>query len=123
MDRKRMTNELIEIGSEVAGGAVAAFLDARYPNKKVGPATYGQVFAIAGCAVGVLGFGGKYGRYVAEAGGGAAAYEVGKYVASKTKAAVPGAVSGESEVGALPMGNRVATAQELQNSLAMLART
>lgn len=125
MNKRAALGKALEYGIEVGGGALAGFLDAKYPDKQIQGFGLGTVAAAAGLAVGILGFGGRWGRYAGDVGAGAAAFEVGKMVASKTSAssvAVTSSLRGRtSGVGALPAGGRRVSQADIRQAMRELA--
>ena len=122
MDKRGAIKRGLEYGLELSGGAAAGYLDAKYPDKgfKLGSEHIGlgTIVAGAGLAVGVLGIGGRFGRWAGDIGAGAAAFEVGKMVQGKVAAAP--ATSGVRGVGALPSSRHVSQA-EIRQALRDLA--
>lgn len=124
MAKREIIGRALEYGLEAGGGALAGFVEGKYPGKtlwKDGPGL-GVGIAAAGLALGIFGVGGKWGRMAGDLGAGAAAFEIGKAVASKT---TPAATSATSGVGAAPRGlpragNR-ATQADIRQALRDLA--
>ena len=116
-----MTAAVVSVGLEGAGGAAAGYLSARYPDKKIAGFDLGVVLAASAIGLGLSGvLPSKMGNYALEVGGGAAAFELGKIVASKTSPA--SGVKGIGAVGALPPSRRTVTAAELARSLQSFSR-
>jgi len=111
---------ILDVGIIVAGGAAAGFADAKFPDKKIGPAGPGTILAVAGIAAGLT-LRGRMSSYALEIGKGAAAFEIGKMVANKTAGSVSGVrgVRGVRGVaGTLPQGRHPLTQEELNAVLA-----
>lgn len=123
MGRAQLTSAIIETLAESGGGALAGYLDARFPGKNLKGVNYGTLAALVGVGVGLSGIGGPtVAIYAREIGGGAAAFELGKIVGERTtkSLAKSGALQAprvSGAVGALPpRRGEAVTARQLQES-------
>lgn len=113
---------ILDVGLACGGGAAAAFVDAKFPDKKLGPLGPGAIIAVAGVGIGIAlsGKGGRMGKMLAEVGSGAAAFEVGKMVANKVAGGATAGVRGVRGIAGvrgmpgLPTGRRPLTPEESQ---------
>lgn len=114
-NKRAMIGKALEYGLGIGGGAAAGYLDSKYPGFTVGGKQIGAgtAFAAGGLALGILGIGGRWGRYAGDLGAGAAAFEVGKMVAEKSGGPAQASQlrSGVRGVGALPRGRAVSQAE------------
>lgn len=113
---------IVELATEVGGGAAAGFLDTKFQDKKIAGQGLGTVLAVAGIAAGISGIGGRLSKHALRIGAGAAAFEAGKLVQNKTLgvSGVRGVrgFAGVGRVGALPAQQQPLTAWELDRMFA-----
>ncbi|HEU5316784.1 MAG TPA: hypothetical protein VFX49_11785 [Chloroflexota bacterium] len=127
MARAQMQQEILNIVAGTGGGALAGYLETRFPEKKALGLSMGALVAIGGIGIDLANVGpSRVQHYAGEIGAGAAAYVVGRIVAEKTAKQQSSSTqtaalrSGVRGVGALPAGRNVVTAEQLQRSLAQL---
>ncbi len=124
MNKRGMLAKAMGYGLEIGGGALAGYVDAKFPDKGVtlggSRLGMGTLIAAGGLAAGILGFGGRFGKMAGDVGAGAAAFEVGKMVTNQTAASSAALRSGVRGVGALPSGRRVSQ-RDIRQALRELA--